>query len=67
MATATRTIREPEALRMLMDNIDADIARRLDDLHPVTRPFPSLCHLADVFGALEREASPMPAREERAC
>jgi hypothetical protein len=50
-----------------MNNPDADIASRLDDLQADTRPFASLCQEADVFGAVERERFPMPAGEARAC
>jgi len=80
MATATRTIRGPRgtsltcgdrgqdaALRMLMNNLDADIARRLKSLHHVKRLFASLCHEADVFAAVERKGVRRPAGEERAC
>ena len=53
---------------MLMHNLDADVARRLDDaLHPVRRLFASLCQEADVFAAVERQGVRRPAGEERAC
>jgi urocanate hydratase len=80
MATATRTTRGPRgtsltcggrwqdaALRTLMNTLDADIARRLDDLQADTRPFASLCQEADVFAAVRREGFRMPAGEARAC
>ena len=80
MATATRTIRGPRgtsltcggrwqdaALRMLMNNLDADIARRLDDLHPDTRPFASPCQEAKVPAPVERAGLRMPTGEARAC
>jgi len=80
MATATRSIPGPRgtsltcggrwhdpALRMLMNNLDADIARRLDALHPGTHPFASLDQDAGVFAAGERQGGRMPAAEERAC
>jgi hypothetical protein len=50
-----------------MNNLDADIARRFDDLQPDPRPFASLCQEADVFAAVQREGSRMPAGEARAC
>jgi hypothetical protein len=50
-----------------MNTLDADIARRLDDLRTDTRPLASLCQEADVFATVEREAFRMPAGEARAC
>jgi hypothetical protein len=52
---------------MLMNNLHADIARRLDDLHTATDPFASLGQDAGVFAAGERQGVRMPAAEERAC
>jgi hypothetical protein len=50
-----------------MNNPDADIASRLDDLQADTHPFTSFCQEADVFAAVERQGVRMAAGEERAC
>ena len=76
MATATRTIRAPRgtsltcsgwsqeaARRMLMNNLDPDVAGRPDGLHP--DPGASPCGEADAPATADRDGLRMPIGEER--